>query len=262
MKKLLVIALVLVAILSLGSMLAFSIFNGKNLKGSGKLVTHTMAAPDFSEIDASRAVKVIITQATDKITITADDNLIDWVVVKVDGDELQIGMDKSVQNISNSDVTVLVPANGHIRSLDASSASQISSAVLLSSPEFSMSASSAAKIKAAVKSNKCEIDASSAANIEAAVKANTCEIEASSASKIELSGTIAIASADLSSASKLNAEKCVVDTWQVDTSSAAKASVNCTKLLNADASSGSAIFYTGSCQTSISKSSGGNVSRD
>ena len=54
----------------------------------------------------------------------------------------------------------------------------------------------------------------------------------------------------------------VVAECSVNTSSAAKAVVNCTERLHADASSGSSIRYSGDCRTSINKSSGGSVGRN
>lgn len=87
-------------------------------------------------------------------------------------------------------------------------------------------------------------------------------MEASSASKITLKGSAAKCTADLSSASKLSAGDFVAAECSVNTSSAAKAVVNCTERLHADASSGSSIRYSGDCRTSINKSSGGSVGRN
>ena len=87
-------------------------------------------------------------------------------------------------------------------------------------------------------------------------------MEASSASKITLKGSAAKCTADLSSASKLSAGEFVVAECSVNTSSAAKAVVNCTERLHADASSGSSIRYSGDCRTSSNKSSGGSVGRN
>lgn len=265
MKKVLLIAIVLGAFLTLGAYIACiatPLFN-KSVTGSGKIVSRTINTPEFNGIDASRGIKVVIADsATDKITIEADDNIIDLVVVKADDGELTIGIDKSIRSISNMDITVTVPYNGHIRSLDASSAAQISSTVLLSAPEFSIDASSAAKIKAAIKATKCTIDTSSAAEVEAAIAVTTCEIEASSASKIQISGSAGNCDIELSSASKLNAEKLAIVNCLVDVSSAAHATVNCSGNLQAEASSGASIDYSGDCKTMISKSSGGSVSRN
>ena len=63
-----------------------SVFFGKGLKGSGNIVTRTIEAPAFDRIDAARAVKVVITDKTSgKITIAADDNVMDYVVVEANG---------------------------------------------------------------------------------------------------------------------------------------------------------------------------------
>lgn len=266
MKRILLIAVLLGAMITATTyfvcIAAPSVLFGKGLKGSGNTVTRTIGAPDFDRVDAARAVKVVITdKATDKITIEADDNIMEYVVVEEKGGRLTATIDKSINNISNANVTVTVPANGHIRSLDASSASQITGEAVLSADKFSIDASSAAKINVAVKSTSCTVSASSAAKINAEIETGNCSVEASSASKIDLKGSASKCSIDMSSASKLSAGEFVVTDCTVDTSSASKATVNCTGKLRADASSGSSIRYTGDCETSISKSSGGSVSR-
>lgn len=267
MKKILLIALLLGAMLSVTAYViciaAPSVLLGKGLKGSGNIVTRTIEAPDFDRIDAARAVKVIITdKATDKITIAADDNVMDYVVVKAKGGRLAVTIDKSINNISNTDVTVTVPANGSIRALDASSASQISGDVVLTADKFAMDASSAAKIDVGVKAQSCALSASSASNIDADIETSSCTVEASSAAKISLKGSAEKCSIDMSSAAKLSALDFAVTDCTIDTSSGAKASVNCTGRLHASASSGSSIRYSGDCQVSISKSSGGSVGRN
>ena len=290
MKRILLIAVLLGTMITATTyfvcIAAPSVLFGKGIKGSGNIVTRTIDAPDFDRVDAARAVKVVITgKATGKITIEADDNIMEYVVVEAKGGRLTATIDKSVNNVSNADVTVTVtltdpaktlktftngfcvdgfvtvPANGRIRALDASSAARITSDVTLTADKFSIDASSAARIDAAVKSTSCTVAASSASNIDAAIETGSCTVGASSASKITLKGSADKCSIDMSSAAKLSAAEFTVADCSVDTSSAAKATVNCTDKLRAEASSGSSIRYTGDCQTSISKSSGGSVSR-
>lgn len=256
--------------------------NSKQIKGSGELVTRTLPAPDFNAIDASRGVKVIVTDQTSKIEIEADDNLMDLVVVEAVKGELRVTMDsRQAKSISNQHVTVTVPANGKIYSLDASSASKIvaqtplkadkftietsSAAVVEASVEAvncSLSASSASRIKATVTATSCSLDSSSASKIQAEVTANICSVNQSSASKIELSGSSQSLMADLSSAAKLDAERFTAINANVETSSAANVIVGCSGNLTASASSGSSIRYTGDCKAIVSKSSGGSVKRD
>lgn len=156
---------------------------GQNIKGSGKIVAKTVPAPDFDGIEASRAVKVVISDKVSDIRIEADDNLIDLVVVRAVKGKLEATLDQKVNNIQNGNVTITVPANGKIRSLDASSASKIIGETTLKAGKFSIEASSAAKIKAAVEAVSCTIETSSASKVEASIEAESCSLDASSASK-------------------------------------------------------------------------------
>ena len=258
MKKLLLIAVLIAACLSATAYVACvaAPLLGKNIKGSGKIVTKTVPAPDFDGIEASRAVKVV---KVSDIRIEADDNLIDLVVVRAVKGKLEATLDQKVNNIQNGNVTITVPANGKIRSLDASSASKIIGETTLKAGKFSIEASSAAKIKAAVEAVSCTIETSSASKVEASIEAESCSLDASSASKIILEGSAGTFRADMSSASKLNAEKFSAVNASIDTSSAASASIDCSGKLTASASSGSSVRYSGDCQTSLEKSSGGSI---
>lgn len=117
MKRILLIAVLLGTMITATTyfvcIAAPSVLFGKGIKGSGNIVTRTIDAPDFDRVDAARAVKVVITgKATGKITIEADDNIMEYVVVEAKGGRLTATIDKSVNNVSNADVTVTVPANG------------------------------------------------------------------------------------------------------------------------------------------------------
>ena len=267
MKKILLTAVLIGAMFSVSAYVVCvaAPLLGKNIKGSGHIVTKTLPAPDFDAIDASRAVKVVVSAGASDIRIEADDNLIDLVVAETRGKTLEVTLDKKASNIQNADITVTIPANGgKIRSLKASSASKITSDATLRADRFTIEASSAAKIKAAVEAASCSIDASSASKItsDATLRADRFTIEASSASKIALAGLAEDFTADLSSASKLDAEKFTAVNASVSTSSAAKADIDCSGKLTASASSGSSIGYTGGCRTSLSKSSGGSVRKN
>ena len=148
MKKLLLIAVLIAACLSATAYVACvaAPLLGKNIKGSGKIVAKTVPAPDFDGIEASRAVKVVISDKVSDIRIEADDNLIDLVVVRAVKGKLEATLDQKVNNIQNGNVTITVPANGKIRSLDASSASKI--ALAGSAEDFTADLSSASKLDA------------------------------------------------------------------------------------------------------------------
>ena len=93
-------------------------------------------------------------------------------------------------------------------------------------------------------------------------KPASCPVDAPSASRIAPTGAAGTVTADLSSAARLAAAKFTAVNATVSTSSAAKVDIDCSGKLTASASSGSSIGYTGDCQTSLSKSSGGSVRKN
>ncbi len=267
MKRFLIVIVVLAAI---GSILAGILgvtatcaFAANKIKGSGNIITRTIDAPDFNSIDASRAVNVVIADnSSGKITIEADDNIMEYIVVKVNDGELDITFDKKVNNLTNITINVTVPDNGHINGLEASSAATIKCDHTLKSNNAKIDASSAATIEAIIEANTCEIEASSAATVKATVNATKCEAEASSASKIVLKGSADTFQADASSAAKINASDFVARNCNAGASSAGHVSVNCSEKLIAHASSGASVKYSGGCtNVTINKSSGGSVSK-
>lgn len=279
MKKLILIILALASLLAAVSC-SVSV-NTRRIKGSGRLATRSLPAPDFDAVSVSRAIQVVITDKTSTIEIEADDNLLDRVEAKAEQGTLCIGFDNTVQSTSDIHVTVRVPANGKIRALRASSAAKIVTETGLQAPSFRLDASSAAEIEAAIKSEKCSADASSAAKIRLALKADECALDASSAAKItasltvgsccaeassaariDLSGTAGDLDADISSSAKLDAGDLSCANARIDTSSCASAQIACSGKLRAKASSSSSIRYSGDCEVSKSCSSNGSVRKN
>ncbi len=254
----------------------------KSLRGSGKLVTRTVRVGKFDGVQVSRAIRAEIVEArAGEILVEADDNILDLVDVKVEEGMLKIGIDKSVQNLSDHHVKVTIPYSERIGALKASSAAAIVCGKPLKARKVELKSSSAARIEATAEAARVEVKASSASRIEAGIKADECafelsssahvvadvtaadcEIDLSSASKLELKGTAGTCDADLSSAATLAAANFEIKQAHVDTSSGASARIRCTGQLKADASSGSSIRYSGDCNTSISRSSGGSVHQE
>lgn len=283
MKKLLVFATLLAAALAVTAYITCEASNlwGKRIKGSDRIVTRTLAAPDFDAVSAARGTRVVLSDKSDVIRIDANDNLIDHVVVEEKEGILRITIDPKIVNVSNADITVTVPArNGAIRSLEASSAACILSDTELHADRANIDASSAAKIKVAYQANECvtkassaaridavlrttscSFDASSAAEIEAEISSVDCSANASSAAKIEFEGSTHNLTAETSSAARIDAGELTADNAVVRASSGSGIQVGCRQSLKAHASSGASIRYSGECEIDAETSSGGSIRR-
>lgn len=254
----------------------------KSLRGSGTLVTRTVEVGKFDGVQVSRAIRVDIRAAkAGEVFVEADDNLMEWVVVEVVDGMLKIGIDKSVQNLSDHHIKVTVPYSERIGRLKASSAARIVCDLPLKARKVALKTSSAARIEAAAEAAECSAEASSASRIDVRFKADECELEASSsahivadvtavecgidlssASKLELNGSADRCDADLSSAATLAAGRFEVGKAHVETSSGSSARIRCTETLKAEASSGSSIRYSGGCNVDSRTSSGGSVRKN
>ena len=255
---------------------------GINIKGNGKIITRTQPIAAYDEIKASRAVHVIVEDRTDgDAVIKADDNLMQYVVVKNDNGTLCVGLDDRVNGVSNINVEVRIPHCKRLRSLDASSAAKIEVKPTIKGNELQVDASSmanvnftkadvkrceietssAATVTGAVKADKCEVDTSSASKVELAMLAMTCTVEASSASNATLSGEAGAVSLDASSAANIDAEDLNAVRASTEASSGASISVNSSDKLDAQASSGGSIRYKDHAEltTALKSSIGGSI---
>ncbi len=251
----------------------------RRIKGSGKLVTKEQTIDAFNGVRVSRAIKANLVEGTSgKLTIEADDNLIDYIIARVEKGVLLLTIDSDIHSISSCHVTITVPTDGALYKISAASAAKVSCEPQITHREVDLSASSAASIQASVKAEACEIDLSSSATMELEVRCNDCSIEGSSAA--ELTATIASrnceidlssaavatikgasleAEAECTSAANLNAAQFAVKRYDVDVSSAGSAKICCVEKLTAEASSGGSIRYTGGGICQAKSSSGGSI---
>lgn len=233
----------------------------KAIQGSGKMVTDTIKIENFHEIHASSGVKVIITDQPGDVVVQADENLIEYVTVKVREGELKIGIKPGVLTRVTEDIIVYVPDNGNIRKLDASSAAKILTDKQLTVKSLEIDASSAAKIRVDVKTSECSVEASSSAKVAVQIVADRLEVETSSAASVKFQGVVREASFEATSASSIDAEMLTTQLCEVEASSAADIRVWCEQEIHGRASSAGTIFYKGkgiSGKAGLSSSSAGS----
>ena len=229
------------------------------LTGSGNIITRSVSISDYTKIEASRAVKVVVEDRRGReAVIKADDNIMPYVIVKVEGGILKVGIDNDIKSLNNISVTVSVPYKSGLSSIDASSASSVviepeiknaSLAVGISSAAkvnihksdvgtCTVNVSSASKIEGAIKADKCTIELNSAANADLALLAVECNVTASSAAKAELSGEAGDIEIETSSAANVDALSLIARNVEADASSSSSIKITCSKSIDAEASSG------------------------
>ena len=241
-----------------------SIPSDARITGSGNIITRRVNIADFSRIETSRAVHLVVEKRSGReAIIEADDNIMPYVIVEVDGGCLTVSIDNEIKSLNDVTVKVTVPSDGNISAISASSASRVTVETEIKSPKLMLDASSAANINI-TKSDvgTCSIDASSAANVEGAIKADNCVIDMSSASDVNvallavkcdvtatsaasatLSGEAGDIEITVSSAAKVDAMDLNARNADVSASSGGSIKVTCMKSIDASASSGGSVKY-------------------
>lgn len=241
-----------------------SIPSDARITGSGNIITRRVSIADFSRIETSRAVHLVVEKRSGReAIIEADDNIMPYVIVEVDGGCLTVSIDNEIKSLNDVTVKVTVPSDGNISAISASSASKVTVETEIKSPKLMLDASSAANINI-TKSDvgTCSIDASSAANVEGAIKADNCVIDMSSASDVNvallavkcdvtatsaasatLSGEAGDIEITVSSAAKVDAIDLNARNADVSASSGGSIKITCMKSIDASASSGGSVKY-------------------
>ena len=260
-----------------------SIPSDARITGSGNIITRRVNIADFSRIETSRAVHLVVEKRSGReAIIEADDNIMPYVIVEVDGGCLTVSIDNEIKSLNDVTVKVTVPSDGNISAISASSASKVTVQAEIKTPKLMLDASSAANINI-TKSDvgTCSIDASSAANVEGAIKADNCVIDMSSASDVNVallavrcdvtatsaaSATLSGEAGDIdlsaSSAAKIDAIDLNARNAAADASSGGSIKVTCMKSIDASASSGGSVKYAakGDLDSELKHtSSGGSV---
>ena len=241
-----------------------SIPSDARITGSGNIITRRVSIADFSRIETSRAVHLVVEKRSGReAIIEADDNIMPYVIVEVDGGCLNVGIDDDIKSLNDVTVKVTVPSDGNISAISASSASKVTVQAEIKTPKLMLDASSAANINIAKSDvGTCSIDASSAANVEGAIKADNCVIDMSSASDVNvallavkcdvtatsaasatLSGEAGDIEITVSSAAKVDAMDLNARNAAADASSGGSIKVTCMKSIDASASSGGSVKY-------------------
>ncbi len=180
----------------------------------------------FTEIEISSAFKVVLTQGnTEKLTLEADENILDKIITEVRGNKLIIKLENNNIIRNTKEMTVYL-------TFKELSKISLSGAVNLSGTN-------------AMKFNDLDIDGSGSSKIDLDLTTKKLKLDLSGASTIVLKGTGTSLAADFSGASSLKAEDFKVKSCAIDCSGASSIIVNASEKLRVEGSGASKIKYTG-----------------
>jgi len=234
MKKALIIAAIVVAISVTSTMLSLRGWPG-SLTGSGNLETEAYAFTDFTRVEIGSAFEFEIEQSSSyNISVTADDNVIDYVQVSQVGQTLKIRLGRVLfLGPVTLRASVTMP---QLHGLTASGASRGDVYGFSSSEDLDITVSGASRLTGDITAGDVEFGISGASNVEFGI---------SGASTIQLEGSANDIDANVSGASHLNLDNFIVNNADINFSGASSGTVNLNGRLDANLSGASRLWYIG-----------------
>lgn len=217
--------------------------NQQKIKGSGYVRTEQRTVKPFSQIAASRAIKVFVAQGEQTaITVEADDNILPYIKTEVSGNLLTVSLPQNISIESYADMNVLVTIPT-LTDLQSSTASKIEGTTLWKVNEIELSASTAGTIK--LETEASEIDAKS-----------------STSGEIRLTGKTTGLDAKASTAGSVRAKELIATDADVSASTGGEIEIHVTGKLEYSASTGGEIRYKGDARLTGKTSTGGDIKKD
>jgi RNA polymerase sigma factor (sigma-70 family) len=159
----------------------------QNVRGSGKLVTKDMKVADFASVDVGNVFSVDIVQGDSfKTTVTADDNLFDYIKFFKEGTELRVFLDaqgKSIQDVTLK-ATVTMPS---LSGLKVSGASRAAVKGFKGGKAFRTKVSGASQLKGDIETADLRLEVTGASWVELQGSAKSAVLTATGASDFRLS---------------------------------------------------------------------------
>lgn len=228
--------------------------------GSGKLATGEMNFSDFTRVEVGYAYEVEVTQSSSySVSITADDNLFDFIQVSKTGETLKIRLQSgyNYQSVTTR-AKITMP---ELRGLGLSGAAQATVVGFSSSEDSKFDLSGASSLDMSdMSTDDIKISLSGASWVTGDITASgDAQFNLSGASRVELDGSANDMLIKASGASHLELADFPVHNADVSLSGASGGTINLDGRLDADLSGASYLRYIGEPTMCDIETSGGSV---
>jgi hypothetical protein len=238
------LALILTAVLAVAMLSGCFpvVVGGEQVVGSGRPTTEEYDFSGFTQVEIASAFEADVTQGDGySVSVTVDDNIVQYLDVRVDGDTLRIGL-KPMLRFSFRNTTLRAEITmPDLTGLEASGATRVD-------------------VRGFKNDKRVDVNASGASQVNGDLSAGEMSVDASGASRVELSGQTGRLDATASGASTVRLGNLASTDTRVNASGASNITVNPSGRLTGEASGASNVRYTGSPATvQVNTSGASNV---
>ncbi|HEY4155670.1 MAG TPA: head GIN domain-containing protein [Puia sp.] len=238
MKKIILLGVAAVYLVSCGR------FLGKRIRGNGVIKTEERTVSPFKNVEASGAIKLMVSQGDLKpVKLEGDENILPYIEIRQEGDRIEVRTRPGYNISPTNDLIVYVTAPVY-NSIEVSGASDIKGQNKISNAE------------------NLQLEASGAGDIEMDVDAPEITAKISGSGSIKLKGQTRTLDIDLSGAGHAYCYDLLSENTRVDISGAGSAEVFASVKLEAEVSGVGNVSYKGNA-TNVNQhvSGAGSVSK-
>ncbi|MDY7395596.1 head GIN domain-containing protein [Aureibaculum sp. 2210JD6-5] len=212
----------------------------KKVKGNGNVTNTTRTVSDYDKIGISGSFDVkLVAGAEGKITIEAEDNLLEYLITEVDGDHLKIKWEKGINVRTTKKILITIPFKDIEEVALAGSGDVISNDII-----------EADNFKAAL---------SGAGDFTLKLKVNSLKSAISGSGDMNLSGSATNFDCAISGSGDVDANDLVTDNASVRIAGSGDVSVHVKEELDAKVSGSGNVSYKGNPKTNSKVSGSGSI---
>ncbi len=217
--------------------------NGKRIRGNGNIKTESRTSGMFTNVDVSGNIDLYVKQdSANSVRVEADENLMEYIVIRTEGDKLIVEPEDGYNLSSSKDIKVYV-SSPLFKRLDASGACDIIGENKITSAEMIV------------------IDLSGASDVKLELKAPKVEAELSGAGSIRLKGETKDFSVSGSGSSDIKCMELMAENVDVHITGAGDAEVFASVKLDVSVSGAGNVKYKGNAVVNKSISGAGSVKK-
>jgi hypothetical protein len=228
------------------------------VRGSGNLDTQEFNFSDFSRVEVGSAFEVKVVQSDSySVSVTADDNLFDYIEVSKQGTTLKIYLKTAQYIATTTRAEITMP---QLRGLELSGATRGTVSGFSSTENVDIEVSGASSLHMVdMSAGDIDLDISGASRVTGDISARDADFGVSGASTVQLEGSASDTVIKASGASRVELAGFTVNNADVNLSGASTGTVNLEGRLDADLSGASKLDYIGEPTMGTINTSGGST---
>jgi len=213
----------------------------KKIKGNGNVTTTSRTVSDYDKIGVSGSFDVKLVSGTEgKLTIEAEDNLLEYLITESNGEHLKIKWKKGINVRTTKKILITIPFKD-IEEIALAGSGDVTSNDVINADNF----------KAAL---------SGAGDFTLKLKVNSLKSAISGSGDMDLSGSATNFDCAISGSGDVDANNLVTDNTSVRIAGSGDVSVHVQKELDAKVSGSGDITYKGNPRTNSKVSGSGSIS--